>query len=176
LIDTDGVVVVVELLMLLLLLPLCVEDAAFVLMLVLLLTVWDAGEDSGVFVEIEFADVGNDDADASDVVLFGDEDGDEDGDEADVEDGDGDDEASEVCVDVEDAAESRLDDVGIALGVSVTVLTDTAVAVADDSVTVLYTIWETVVGASDSTTVETTVVCAAAVLVGAEPPSTLTTA
>jgi hypothetical protein len=129
-----------------------------------------------VFVEIEFADVGNDDADASDVVLFGDEDGDEDGDEAGVEDGDGDDEASEVCVDVEDAAESRLDDVGIALGVSVTVLTDTAVAVADDSVTVLYTIWETVVGASDSTTVETTVVCAAAVLVGAEPPSTLTTA
>jgi hypothetical protein len=103
-----------------------------------------------VFVEIELADVGNDDADTSEVVLFGDGDGDEDGDEAGVEDGDGDDEASEacadvedaseVCVDVEDAAESRLDDVGIALGVSVTVLTDTAVAVADESVTVLYTI------------------------------------
>jgi hypothetical protein len=186
LIDTDGVAVV-ELLMLLLL-PLCVEDAGFVLVLVLvlLLRAWDTGEDSGVFVEIELADVGNDDADTSEVVLFGDGDGDEDGDEAGVEDGDGDDEASEacadvedaseVCVDVEDAAESRLDDVGIALGVSVTVLTDTAVAVADESVTVLYTIWETVVGASDSTTVETTVVCAAAVLVGAEPPSTLTTA
>lgn len=55
-------------------------------------------------------------------------------------------------------------------------MTDTVVAVADESVTVLYTICETVVGASDSTTVETTVVCAAAALVGAEPPSTLTTA
>ena len=72
--------------------------------------------------------------------------------------------------------ERRLDVVGTAVDTSVTVLTDTVVGASDDSVTVLYTVCETVAGASDSTTVDTTVVCAAAVLVGAEPPSTLTTA
>jgi hypothetical protein len=78
-----------------------------------------------MFVEARAGVVDDEDVDASDVVLV-DED-DEDG----VDDGDDGEEASE---------DSRLDDVGIALGVSVTVLTDTVVAVADDSVTVLYTI------------------------------------
>ena len=127
-----------------------------------------------MFVETDTTDdVGNDDANVSDVPLFGDEDGDVD---VDVDDNDdGTEEVSEACAGVEEAAEWRLG-VGFVLGVSVTVLTDTVVAVADDSVTVLYTICETVVGASDSTTVEITVVCASTVLVGAEPPSTLTTA
>lgn len=130
-----------------------------------------------MFVEIVAPDdVGNDDADASDVLLFGDEVGDGDGDANGDNDDDGAEEISEACADVEEAAGWRLDGVGVSLGVSVTVLTDTVVAVADESVTVLYTICETAVGTSDSTTVETTVVCAAAELVGAEPPSTLTTA
>ena len=177
LIDTDADVV----LLLLVVLLLCVEDA--VLVVLLLLTIWEAEDGSGVFVEIDAADdVGNDDVDVSEVPLFGD---DEDGiDDADVDvdadddddDDDGAEEASEVCAEVEEAAERRLDGVGVSLGVSVTVLTDTVVAVADESVTVLYKICETVVGVSDSMTVETTVVCASAVLVGAEPPSTLTTA
>ena len=122
LIDTEAAVVIVELLLLL-----CVEDVTRVL--VLLLTVRDA--EDGMFVEARAGDVGDEDVDASDVVLV-DED-DEDG----VDDGE---EASEACADVVEAEDPRLDDVGIALGVSVTVLTDTVVAVADDSVTVLYTI------------------------------------
>jgi hypothetical protein len=88
-----------------------------------------------MFVEARSTDdVADEDADASDVVLV-DED-DEDG----VDDGEEASEACEACTGVVEAEESRLDDVGRALGVSVTVLTDTVVAVADDSVTVLYTI------------------------------------
>jgi hypothetical protein len=90
-----------------------------------------------MFVDTRSADEEGDEVvDASDVVLVDEDDGDEDEDE----DGDDGEEASEVCADVVEAEESRLDGVGIALGVSVTVLTDTVVAVADDSVTVLYTI------------------------------------
>lgn len=90
-----------------------------------------------MFVDTRSADEeGEEVVDASDVVLVDEDDGDEDEDE----DGDDGEEASEVCADVVEAEESRLDGVGIALGVSVTVLTDTVVAVADDSVTVLYTI------------------------------------
>lgn len=181
LIDTDAdVVLLLLLVVLLVVLLLCVEDA--VLMVLLLLTIWEAEDGSGVFVEIDAADdVGNDDVDVSEVPLFGDEDGNDDADvdvdaDGDNDDDDGAEEVSEACAEVEEAAEWRLDGVGVSLGVSVTVLTDTVVAVADESVTVLYTICETVVGVSDSTTVETTVVCASAVLVGAEPPSTLTTA
>jgi hypothetical protein len=86
-----------------------------------------------MFVETRSADeVGDEVADASDVVLVDEDDEDDDGDDGE--------EASEVCADVVKAEESRLDGVRIALGVSVTVLTDTVVAVADDSVTVLYTI------------------------------------
>lgn len=131
-----------------------------------------------MLVEIVAADddvVGDDAVDASVVPLFVGEDGDGD-DDVDDDGDDGAEEVSEACADGEEAAEWRLDGAAVSLGVSVTVLTDTVVAVADESVTVLYTICETVVGASDSTTVETTVVCAAAVLVGAKPPSTLTTA
>lgn len=85
-----------------------------------------------MFVETRSADdVGEEDTDASGVVLVDEADGDED------EDGDDGEEPSEVCADVVEAEESRLDVVGIALGVSVTVLTDTEVAVADESVTVL---------------------------------------
>jgi hypothetical protein len=92
-----------------------------------------------MFVDTRSADEEGDEVvDASDVVLVDEDDGDEDEDED--EDGDDGEEASEVCADVVEAEESRLDGVGIALGVSVTVLTDTVVAVADDSVTVLYTI------------------------------------
>jgi hypothetical protein len=83
-----------------------------------------------MFVETRSAD-DVEDADASDVVLVDEGDGDENEDRDDGE------EASEVCADVVEAEESRLDVVGIALGVSVTVLTDTVVAVADESVTVL---------------------------------------
>lgn len=82
-------------------------------------------------------DVGNDDVDASDVLLFGDEVGDGDGDADGGNDDDGAEEISEACADVEGAAGWRLDGVGVSLGVSVTVLTDTVVAVADESVTVL---------------------------------------
>lgn len=169
-IDTDGVVV------LLLLLLLRVEDTALVDVLLLTMRdVDDPEDDTGVFVEDESAvDGAGDGADASNVVLVDDGDGDDDDD--DDNDDDGVEGVSEACAAVEEAAERRLVEVETALGVSVTVLTETVVAVAEESVTVLYTTSETVVGASDSTTVETTVVCAASVLVGAEPPSTLTTA
>jgi hypothetical protein len=151
---------------------LLVDDA--MLVAVLLPALWDA--DAGtVFADPAAEDnvvdvfVDDDDFVLEDDVLVDDLDDDDDDDDGGDDDGDV---ATAVAC---DDADERVS-VGLAVDTSVTVLTDTVAAESDDSVTVWYTVCETVVGASDSTSVETTVVCAAAVLDAADPPSTLTTA
>lgn len=169
--DADSVVVVVVVALLLLLLLMSVEDAARVVDAALVEVL-----DSDLWVLEGFPDGDN----ANDSVDVETVDGVGDDFEADVDDFGEDDETDaaifEDCTDAEEPLELGLKDVGTAVDTSVTVMTETVVAGLEDSVTVSYTVCETIVGASDSTTVETMVVCAAAVLEAAEPPSTLTTA